>query len=212
MKNIFFFVIFLGNLFFFVTCNLAIHNKTNIYYWKEGDSLQKIAERFGDNVLAIRQRNHIYETEDLFAGFALMIKTAKKPPSVTKRKPTSNKLRFTYPSLGSITSKYGNRGSKFHYGIDFGSNKGKKITAAENGIVKRVGQRSGYGNVVEVSHNKNITSLYAHLEKALVRKGQRIKKKELLGVMGSTGRSTGVHLHFEIIVNGVHLDPLKVIQ
>ena len=211
MKKLFF--LSLGLLL--IACSLVeTTTKKRKYYWQEGDNLQKIAEFFGDNLLEIRRRNHIYEPEDLFVGFPLIIipKEQALPKKISPKTTTASKLQFTVPSQGTITSKYGYRNNKFHYGVDFGANKGKQIVAAAAGVVKRTGLRSGYGNTVEIAHSRNITTLYAHLEKSLVKKRHRIKQKELIGIMGNTGRSSGVHLHFEIIVNGTHINPLKVIQ
>lgn len=200
-------------VFFMIACsgfqNLA--NSQQTYYWQEGDNLQKVAKKFGDSVLEIRRRNHIYEPEDLFVGFPLIV---KPHPTIARQKPRSRstKIRFGVPALGTITSQYGPRKNRFHYGVDFGSNKGKQVLAAESGVVRKVGTRSGYGNTIEILHQKNIITLYAHLEKTLVKRGQRVTKQQQIAIMGNTGRSTGVHLHFEVIINGTNIDPLKLIQ
>jgi murein DD-endopeptidase MepM/ murein hydrolase activator NlpD len=181
-----------------------------IYHWRQGDSLQEVAKHFGDSVLEIRRRNHIYEPEDLFVGFPLVVRSRLQ--SVKKTTPTNSKINFGFPSPGMITSKYGPRKGKFHYGVDFGANNGKQVFSSADGVIRRVGSRTGYGNTIEVLHQKNIITLYAHLEKTLVRKGQRVRKNEQIAVMGNTGRSTGVHLHFEIIINGTNIDPLRLLK
>jgi murein DD-endopeptidase MepM/ murein hydrolase activator NlpD len=81
-----------------------------------------------------------------------------------------------------------------------------------DGVVEFAGIQGGFGNVVIVRHGSNHSTVYAHLSRILVRKGQNVQKGEAIGAVGSTGWSTGPHLHFEFRVNGVHVDPDKVIQ
>jgi murein DD-endopeptidase MepM/ murein hydrolase activator NlpD len=81
-----------------------------------------------------------------------------------------------------------------------------------DGTVTFAGRRGGYGNVVEIRHGNGHTTLYAHLSKIHVRNGQIVQKGQSIGAVGSTGWSTGPHLHFEFLVNGVHVDPQKIIQ
>ena len=209
MKNLLQSIIVLFLFFFLFSCSLFQSFTQKTYYWQEGDSLEKVAKEFGDDVLEIRIRNHIYEPEDLFEGFPLIIIPQKKVLSTPKA--NSQKFRFSLPSKGNITSRYGKRNGRFHYGVDFGADKTKEIIAVESGIIKRVGFRSGYGNTIEIAHSRNIRTLYAHLEKSFVKTGQKVRKGELIAIMGNTGRSTGVHLHFEVIVNGNNIDPLKVL-
>ena len=127
-----------------------------------------------------------------------------------------SKLKFVRPSAGSITSKYtGNkkkRGTRFHYGVDFGADKGKKVIAVEKGIITRVGYRKGYGKSIEIQHRNNVRTIYAHLEQILVKTKDRVRRQHLIGIMGNTGRSTGTHLHFEVIVNNKNINPLRVIK
>jgi murein DD-endopeptidase MepM/ murein hydrolase activator NlpD len=81
-----------------------------------------------------------------------------------------------------------------------------------DGVVVFAGSQGGYGNVVEVRHGNGHSTLYAHLSRIHVRNGQTVHKGQAIGAVGSTGWSTGPHLHFEFRVNGVHVDPQKVIQ
>ena len=196
-------------LLIFAITGCSLGAQKQIYYWQKGDSLQSLATRFSDDILEMRRRNHIYEPEDLFVGFPLVIIPKKSLKQITSR---SHNLKFAFPSKGSITSKYKLRNGKFHYGVDFSANQGKEIFASQAGIVKRIGARSSYGNTIEIQHSKLVSTLYAHLDKILVKKNQRVSKSEVIGIMGATGRSTGVHLHFEIIVNGANINPLKLLQ
>ncbi|MUT67472.1 M23 family metallopeptidase [Paenibacillus sp. NEAU-GSW1] len=115
---------------------------------------------------------------------------------------------FAMPVSGwSLSSKYGQRWGRSHKGIDITGN--KTIMAADNGVIEFVGTKSGYGNVVIIDHKNGYKTLYGHLSSYSVKKGQIVEKGDKIGIMGSTGRSTGVHLHFEIHKNGVIQNPLK---
>jgi len=114
-----------------------------------------------------------------------------------------------------ISSRYGVRKLKFerrartHYGIDFSAPKGTPIAAAGSGQVVFVGWRGAYGKVVEVDHGEGLTTLYAHMDKYLVKPKQKVRPGAILGLVGNTGRSTGPHLHFEMRVDNKPLDPLE---
>ncbi len=114
---------------------------------------------------------------------------------------------ITYPTTGNVTSGYGWRdigfGQEFHYGIDIGSGgrKNVPIVSVADGVVTYVGPLSTWGNIVRVKHNVNgqeFETLYAHLASMSVKVGQEVEKGKKIGIMGQTGRATGVHLHFEV--------------
>lgn len=117
---------------------------------------------------------------------------------------------------GWISSLYGyrkdpfNGDSSFHSGIDIAGKEGSKVAAVASGVVTFSGTRSGYGEVIEVSHGNGYTTLYAHNKKRLVEVGDQVTRGQVIGLMGSTGRSTGPHVHFEVALNGETLDPQKV--
>lgn len=119
------------------------------------------------------------------------------------------------PVEGPISSGFGKRSdplnnrSAFHTGIDFRGNKGDKIYATADGVVANAFRNGGYGNYVLIDHGNGYTSAYAHMQKYLVHKGDRIKRGQLIGLIGNTGRSTGSHLHYEIAHNGVPINPYK---
>lgn len=122
------------------------------------------------------------------------------------------------PAPGKLTSLFGYRKSPFtgrgqlHMGIDIANNSGTKITAAGTGIVTFSGRNSGYGNTIIISHGYNYRTVYSHNKKNLVKVGQAVNKGELIAEMGSTGRSTGPHLHFEIHYRGKQIDPLTILE
>lgn len=117
-----------------------------------------------------------------------------------------------------LTSSYGyrrdpfNGHAAFHAGLDFRGNYGQPILAAAAGRVSFVGQRQGYGNVIEIDHGHGIMTRYAHLSGFGVRPGQRVPRSTAIGRMGSTGRSTGTHLHFEVRVNGNPINPRRFLE
>ncbi len=94
-----------------------------------------------------------------------------------------------------------------HEGIDIVADVGTHVHVTGDGVVSYVGQRGGYGNVVEIDHGFGYSTVYGHLEKALVREGQRVKRGQVIALSGDTGLSTGPHLHYEVIKNGVHVNP-----
>ncbi|HVE53713.1 MAG TPA: M23 family metallopeptidase, partial [Ramlibacter sp.] len=119
-------------------------------------------------------------------------------------------------SEGFVGSSYGMRTDPFtgqvamHAGVDFAAPTGTPIYAAAGGVVTSAEMNAVYGNTVEVDHGNGNTTLYAHLSRIDVRKGQTVERGQRIGAVGSTGWATGPHLHFEFKERGVHQDPLAV--
>jgi murein DD-endopeptidase MepM/ murein hydrolase activator NlpD len=101
---------------------------------------------------------------------------------------------------------------KAHLGVDYAAPTGTPAQTVGDGVVEFAGVQGGYGNTVVVRHDNHHTTVYAHLSRIQVRKGQMVQKGQIIGAVGSTGWSTGPHLHFEFRVNGSHVDPERVIQ
>jgi len=97
-----------------------------------------------------------------------------------------------------------------HLGVDYAAPTGTPVRSVADGVVEFAGVQGGYGNVVAVQHGKENTTLYAHLSQINVQKGQKVSQSDIIGLVGSTGWSSGPHLHFEFRVNGVHQDPLTL--
>ena len=119
---------------------------------------------------------------------------------------------FIWPTKGVFTSGYGWRWGRMHKGIDIANNVGTPIFAAKDGVIAFAGWSSGYGYLVEMAHGDGSSSRYAHNSRLLVKKGQMVPQGTRISLMGSTGRSTGPHLHFEIRrPGGAALDPMAML-
>jgi murein DD-endopeptidase MepM/ murein hydrolase activator NlpD len=112
-----------------------------------------------------------------------------------------------WPLRGPVSSLFGVRWGRMHEGLDLAAPAGRAIHAADGGVVVRAGWWGGYGNVVIVDHGLR-TTLYGHQSRMAVRRGQVVERGQVVGYVGSTGNSTGPHLHFEVVVDGVLEDPL----
>jgi murein DD-endopeptidase MepM/ murein hydrolase activator NlpD len=130
----------------------------------------------------------------------------------------SGPVSFNMPVRGRISSGFGNRFHpidkviKFHAGLDIAVPKGSSVAASAQGVVEFAGQRGGYGNMVIIRHPDGKETRYGHLEKVLVSEGETVKSGQQIALSGSTGKSTGPHLHFEIRENGEILNPLKILS
>lgn len=129
-----------------------------------------------------------------------------------------NRIAYKPLESGKITSIFGYRenpiggGESFHQGLDIGAPQGSPIAAMYFGVVTEVGQSASYGNYVKIYHGNGIKVLYAHCSQILVNADAVIRAGEIVARVGSTGDSTGPHLHIEVILNGIAYDPAGVIQ
>ncbi|MCD4838020.1 M23 family metallopeptidase [Neobacillus sedimentimangrovi] len=120
---------------------------------------------------------------------------------------------FAWPAVGGyISSKMGQRWGRLHKGIDIARPSDRTIKAADNGVVVSAGWSGGYGNKIIIDHKNGFRTLYAHLSSIDVSVGQTVSKGSSIGIMGSTGNSTGTHLHFEVYKNGRLVDPLNYVN
>lgn len=123
------------------------------------------------------------------------------------------------PSDGEQTSGFGYRRDPLmpdsvqsHLGLDFAGNIGDSIKTTADGIVRLAGFNGGYGNCVIITHSNGYETLYGHMSKILVQDGSRVKAGDKIGLVGSTGRSTGPHVHYEVLFNGVRVNPAKYLK
>lgn len=123
-----------------------------------------------------------------------------------------------WPVRGWVTSGFGSRqnpfgsGVEFHRGIDIATRKGKEVVSSADGLIVEVAYRSDDGNIVKIDHGYGVSTSYAHLSKPAVREGVLVKRGEVIGYVGDTGRSTGAHLHYGVYVNNVPANPIKYLK
>lgn len=187
---------------------------------KAGDTLESIARKYEvsvDDIINWKPNNLTRESR-LIVGQQIMVPGGVKPftqprPSLTTGKliaPPSNFTgatgSFIWPASGVLTQYAWSR----HMALDIANVIGTPIYAADAGVVIYVGwDNTGYGNMILIDHGNGFRTRYAHLSAFKVSAGQQVSKGALIGLMGSTGRSTGPHLHFEIIYHGVRQNPLN---
>lgn len=111
-----------------------------------------------------------------------------------------------------VTSEFGPRWNREHQGVDLDAGLRDKVFAVEQGVVVKAGNGRGYGKMVRIKHSNGFESVYAHMSRISVKEGDRVRKGDVVGKAGNTGTSSGIHLHFEIIKNGTHVNPLSYLR
>jgi murein DD-endopeptidase MepM/ murein hydrolase activator NlpD len=195
---------------------LRIPNQDGILYTvQKGDNLADIAEKYRIDAGAVQTVNELF-SEQVNAGSNLFIPGARL--EWTDLQEINGDL-FIWPVRGYITSRYGYRPNpfnererQFHTGLDIGSPMGTAIRAAMAGRVSAVGYNDVSGNYVVITHHSGYRTLYAHMSTIGVKAGVYVKTGERIGAVGSTGRSTGPHLHFTVYKNGVTMNPLTLMN
>jgi murein DD-endopeptidase MepM/ murein hydrolase activator NlpD len=194
---------------------LRIPNMDGIPYTVEkGDSYQKVADKMNVALEAILDANDIQD-ENIRAGDTLFLPGAKMRSDDLK---IALGELFTYPVRGRLSSPFGWRKDPFtgqrryHSAIDLAANSGAPVKASADGRVSTVNFNDTYGNYVILTHSGGFQTMYAHLSKVDVKVGTRVIQGETLGGVGSTGRSTGPHLHFAVYKNGRAMNPLAYIK
>jgi murein DD-endopeptidase MepM/ murein hydrolase activator NlpD len=194
---------------------LKIPNQDGILYTvKEGDNLEKIAEKHQSDVESIRTTNELF-SDTIHAKTVLFIPNARLDWVNLQE---INGDLFNWPISGYITSLYGFRinpitGTRqFHSGMDIGAVTGTPIRAAMSGRVIFAGWSDVFGNYVVISHHSGYRTLYGHMSVIRVKNGALVSTGERIGDVGSTGQSTGPHLHFTVYKNGVTVNPRALMK
>ena len=181
-----------------------------------GQSIAATAERYEADLDLVRKLNGLgeYQTgfpaaEWYFIPFGeSYLKSLSSAGVPLRRKIKMQKGEYLWPIQGSrITSRIGNRWGRVHPGIDIAAGIGTIVVAGNDGEVITSGREGAYGICVILGHGNNVSSRYAHLSAAFVKPGDKIKKGQIVGLSGNTGRTTGPHLHFEVRSSNIVLDP-----
>jgi murein DD-endopeptidase MepM/ murein hydrolase activator NlpD len=207
-----------------------------IYQVKKGDSLASIAAKFKVPEQSIGEFNYIFDNSELKVGQKIVVPEAQipqvppafvPPPVASSRSPRLSPVPLTaYKEGGHAGGVEGSTGSfgwpmnsrsisqyfsRYHLGLDITAPVGTPVYASDGGIVLRSGWwLGGFGNAVKLDHGNGYTTAYAHMSQILVSVGQKVRKGQVVGEVGSTGRSTGPHTHFVVQKDGKYLNPLGV--
>ena len=190
----------------------------------KGDTVYSIAKKYDSSAQAVVDfpfntfSND--ETFELAIGQVVIVPDGVKPQELLIASPRTRQItpdagsvvasgNFVWPTAGTLSQNF----AWYHPGTDIANRAAPNVVAADAGVVTYAGCLNwGYGCHVRLDHGNGYTTLYAHFREAYVVVGQRVNRGDALGKMGSTGRSTGTHLHFEIAKNGVKLNPLSVLR
>lgn len=188
-----------------------------------GDAFEIVFDRYRDETGRIVKEGALRHASLLLSGRRIAIYQYHDRDGIAdyynERGESVRKALLKTPIDGArLTSGFGSRlhpilgYSAFHKGVDFGAASGTPIQAAGDGVVEMAGWHGGYGNYVRVKHNGEYSTAYAHLSRYAqgVREGARVKQGQIIGYVGSTGRSTGPHLHYEVLRRGAQINPMGV--
>jgi murein DD-endopeptidase MepM/ murein hydrolase activator NlpD len=195
---------------------LRVPNQDGIFYTvKNDDTLEQIAQKYSADAGAIQIANELF-SDTARPGAALFIPGARLD---WMEKQEINGDLFIWPASGYITSPYGYRrwpfgdnARQFHSGMDIGAPYGSPVRAAVSGRVSAVGWDDVLGNYIVISHHAGYRTMYGHLSAARVKAGAYVGTGERIGDVGSTGLSTGPHLHFTVFKNGVTVNPRTLLK
>ena len=157
--------------------------------------------------LSSQDRADAQEIDALQAASAALTDRIRAAQGQSSSPPPSS-AGLVWPVSGPVTSPFGWRWGRMHEGIDIGVSYGTPIHAAASGTVIYCGWESGYGNLTVLDHGGNLATAYGHQSSIAVSCGQHVNQGDVIGYVGSTGHSTGPHLHFEVRVNGSPVDPM----
>ncbi|HET6947938.1 MAG TPA: M23 family metallopeptidase [bacterium] len=189
----------------------------------EGQTLWDVSQTYGVSIDEIVELNGLSSPDYVRAGQRLKV-PAREMASIAPRRVAQSLADsavsvassaaalaqgFIWPARGRLTSRFGWRRWRHHDGIDIAAPYGSPVTAARDGVVVFAGWYHAYGKALIVDHGSGLQTLYGHNSRLLVRSGERVTKGQLIAKVGSTGRSTGPHLHFEVRINGRPVNPIK---
>ena len=173
------------------------------------DVVQEIKNEFQQDLELDLSIIEIYDTKEIDHETVETALAKVNDDDIVRRKleATVNGITLSVPTTGTITSRFGGRRSGYHTGLDIANNIGTDIKACSAGTVAYAGYKGSYGNLVIISHDNGVETYYAHCSELYVKEGQVVKAEEVIAAMGSTGNSTGSHLHLEVRVDGRVMNP-----
>lgn len=191
---------------------------------EKGETLWDIVRRYKIETKAVLAANNINDESKLKIGQELILPGAK--PVVIKKSSNKNNRAgssevymasrssrsFNYPTKGRITSPFGYRWGRKHTGIDIAAPKGTPVYASASGRVTYAGWKGGYGKCIMIDHGNGIQTLYGHNSVLVVSKGTQVKSGQQIAKIGSTGNSTGPHVHFEVRIKGTPVNPANYLR
>lgn len=206
----------------------------NTYVAKPGDKLEDIAKKFDTSVAELKKANRL-SSDNVTEGQRLDIPSGKSgafldarpstPPPARGGRPPVKPLvppagkapglaeTLSWPVKGTVTSNFGVRNNGKHDGIDIGAPEKTEIRASADGVVIFSGWGpSGYGNIVVIRHGETLVTVYAHNRDNLVSRGATVKRGDRIALVGSSGRATSPHCHFEVRINRIAYDPLEYLE
>jgi len=177
--------------------------------------LDRMETAYPDSVFGTIDENldrMLRQTEIQIESYSEVISVLEKEKKVRNGTPSIRPLRG-----GFLSSRFGRRMDPFlgevvhHPGLDYRARMGNPVVSTAEGVVSLARRNGGFGLMIEVSHENGFATRYAHLSKILVTRGQKVKRGEIIGLVGNTGHSTGSHLHYEVLFRKVHRDPLQYV-
>ncbi|MDD4625513.1 MAG: M23 family metallopeptidase [Syntrophomonas sp.] len=186
-----------------------------VHIVKSGETLWQIANNYGIGLEELQQLNRDKPANKLQVGERLILPSAARSLALTQSSSRGLSLGsgfYAWPIMGTITSAYGWRKSGFHHGLDIAGKVGDPIRAAANGTVNCADYQPIYGRTIILEHDNGKKTVYAHLEKIYVEKGREVKRGKIIGTVGTSGRTTGPHLHFEIRAGDKTINPVQLLR
>ena len=174
---------------------------------RAGENLSVIAANHGVTVAAIVDLNDLTRINQLSIGQVLSIPAAASVSEQARSQSSASGM--IWPVIGRISSYFGPRWGTRHTGLDIAAPTGTEIRAVRAGRVEKAGWWGGYGNCIIINHGDGVRTLYAHASRLLVKHGERVVQGQVIARVGSTGNSTGPHVHFEVRVDSRFKDPLN---
>jgi murein DD-endopeptidase MepM/ murein hydrolase activator NlpD len=189
---------------------------------RSGENLYRISKAYGVSAKRLAEANHLSDPSRIEVGQRLLIPGGRRElpvdiitPRATSVQPLQREpapigaAALVWPLVGgTVTSGFGQRGRSFHDGIDISAPVGASVRAAADGEVLYSDTLRGYGNVIILRHAHGLATVYAHNQTNRVRDGQQVRRGDVIGTVGETGRTAGSNLHFEVRQDNVARDPL----